>query len=406
MQHKLTKWTQSCYDIELIVTPEDQEKAKQKILKEFQKDLELPGFRKGHVPMDKVEENVRADYLVMGIYENLVNTGLQELIKANPTIRFIGEPYAVDQKKDKDNTVITLKLDIFPEVEVVNEDWKKHSLKKIDTAVKQEDIDEAMLRLKKNYADYKDTDTIALDTVAKIALSYLAKDGTEIDKWHTYVGSEELGENGRSEETKFFRETFIGKKKDDVFAIKYDIKKIPEVLLTKKAEADKVTELQCTIQDVKQIVLPEINDEMLEKLFGKDSQVKNEKDLLTFIETSIGEQKYETELMKQIEELLNTVKDKNLKVQVPHTLIEEEGKSRIDNLQKKFGSKERVDEYFKKIGEEKTKEFLDDIKRASKESLEKFFVLQKLVQLLELEINRENPGHLEIEKKVYEKLVK
>jgi len=177
-------------------------------------------------------------------------------------------------------------------------------------------------------------------------------------------------------------------------------------LLTKKAEADKVTELQCTIQDVKQIVLPEINDEMLEKLFGKDSQVKNEKDLLTFIETSIGEQKYETELMKQIEELLNTVKDKNLKVQVPHTLIEEEGKSRIDNLQKKFGSKERVDEYFKKIGEEKTKEFLDDIKRASKESLEKFFVLQKLVQLLELEINRENPGHLEIEKKVYEKLVK
>jgi FKBP-type peptidyl-prolyl cis-trans isomerase (trigger factor) len=132
--------------------------------------------------MDKVEENVRADYLVMGIYENLVNTGLQELIKANPTIRFIGEPYAVDQKKDKDNTVITLKLDIFPEVEVVNEDWKKHSLKKIDTAVKQEDIDEAMLRLKKNYADYKDTDTIALDTVAKIALSYLAKDGTEIDK--------------------------------------------------------------------------------------------------------------------------------------------------------------------------------------------------------------------------------
>jgi len=39
--------------------------------------------------------------------------------------------------------------------------------------------------------------------------------------------------------------------------------------------------------------LPEINDEMLEKLFGKESQVKNEKDLIGFIETSIAEQKFE-----------------------------------------------------------------------------------------------------------------
>jgi len=177
------------------------------------------------------------------------------------------------------------------------------------------------------------------------------------------------------------------------------------VLLSKKPDV-KVAELKLVIQDVKQIVLPEINDEMLEKLFGKDSNVKSEKDLIAFIETSIAENKFETELMKQVEDLLNAVKGKSLKVEVPHTLVEEESKSRVANLEKRFGSQERVDQYFKQIGEEKTKQFMEDIKTASEQSLEKFFVLQKLVQLLELQINRENPGHLEIEKKLYEKLVK
>ena len=435
MQHKLTKWAQSCYDIELVVTTEDQEKSKEKILKNFQKDLELPGFRKGHAPMDKVEENVKPEYLAVGVYENLINSGLQELIKENPTIRFIWEPYDVNQKKatstnseqlttnskneEKGDTIITLKLDIFPDVEVVNEDWKKHSLKKIDNAVKQEEIDDAMARLKKNYADYKDADAIALDTISKVALVYLDKDWAEVDKWHTYVGESEFGQKmsddkdqKMSDDEKFFRETFLGKKKGDEFTIKYDTKKIPEVLLSKKPDPAKdgagikVAELKFTIQDVKQIILPEINDEMLEKLFGKESQVKNEKDLIGFIETSIAEQKFEQELMKQVEDLLNAVKGKNLKVEVPHTLIEEESKSRVANLEKRFGTKERVDEYFKQIGEEKTKQFMEDIKRASQESLEKFFVLQKLVQLLDLQINRENPGHLEIEKKLYEKLMK
>jgi len=173
-----------------VVTDADRDHSKAKILKDFQKDLELPGFRKGHVPMDKVEENVKPEYLAVGVYENLINSGLQELIKENPTIRFIGEPYNVNQKKaesgkggkDESETVITLKLDIFPEVEVANEDRKKHSLKKVDTSITQAEIDDAMIRLKKNYADYKDVDTISLDTISKVALSYLDKDGAEVDK--------------------------------------------------------------------------------------------------------------------------------------------------------------------------------------------------------------------------------
>jgi FKBP-type peptidyl-prolyl cis-trans isomerase (trigger factor) len=290
-------------------------------------------------------------------------------------------------------------LDVFPEVETINEDWKKHTMKKIVPTVNQEEIDQAVLHLKKNYADYKDAEVIALDTVSKIALAYFDKDGTELDKGHTYVGEPEFAE------FPFFKEHFVGKKKGELVELKYDEKKLPTVLLDKKSDLkDKIVKLQCEVKDVKQIVLPEITTEMLEKLFGKDAEVKTEKQLLDFIEKSLKDQKFEQGLMTQIEDILNATRGKNLKVIIPYTLIEEEFKSRVANLEKKFGTKERVEQYFTQMGEEKTKLFLDDIKKAARESLEKFFILQKLVQLLNLEINREKPAHLEIERKIYEKL--
>jgi FKBP-type peptidyl-prolyl cis-trans isomerase (trigger factor) len=42
MEKKITKSNQSNYEIEIVVTPEEKETAKLKILKDFQKNLELP----------------------------------------------------------------------------------------------------------------------------------------------------------------------------------------------------------------------------------------------------------------------------------------------------------------------------------------------------------------------------
>lgn len=121
MKTSLKKGTGAFYDIELILEAKDQDAAKAGVLKDFQKDLQLPGFRKGMVPMHLVEENVKQEYMTMGIFENLVNDGLQAVLKANPTLRFIGEPYDIKQDKKDDTTVVTLKLDIFPEVEIKGE---------------------------------------------------------------------------------------------------------------------------------------------------------------------------------------------------------------------------------------------------------------------------------------------
>lgn len=398
MQKKVTKGNGAFYDIELTLTADDYAKGKEKALKEFQKDLSLPGFRKGFVPMHLVEEQVKPEYVSLSVYEHLINKGLQEVVWENKTIKFVWEPYDMKQDKKGEETVVSLKLDIFPEVEVKNGDWTSLSMKSISPKATKEEIDEAMTRLKKNYADYKDTDVISRNSISKVSMSFLDKDGKEVDKWTLYVWEQEF------DEFPFFVDTFVGKKKWEEFSIEYKEKDLPPTVQSKKPEAKSV-KVSFNLIDIKDVVLPEINEETLTKLFGKDSEVKNESDLLKYIDDSISAQKFDTELIKEVEDFLNIIREKHMEVAIPQTLLNQEVRVRLENLEKRFWGKEKMEEYFKQMGEDKAKTFVDDISAAAKESLEKFFILQKVADELKLDINREKPVDLEIEKKLYDKLV-
>lgn len=161
------------------------------------------------------------------------------------------------------------------------------------------------------------------------------------------------------------------------------------------------------MQDIKKVVYPEFDTPMIEKLFGKDAEVKTEKQLMDFIEKSLAEQKQETLLVKAVEDYIQAVKKESMEVTIPHTMTNEEYKVRVENLHQRFGgSKEKVKQFFDQMGEEKSKAFLEDIRKAAAESLEKFFILKQVCDSLTLDINREKPGKLEIEEKLYAKFNK
>ena len=175
-------------------------------------------------------------------------------------MKLIGEPYDLKQEEKDGTTVINLKLDIFPEVEVVNNDREKASITAIDNAATEEEIDGTLMNIKKQYADYQDSDTIQLDTISKIALEYLDKEGKVVHTGHTYIGEQEFNEDP------FFPKTFVNKKKDESFELAHDEKKLPAVFHNKKSDI-KADKIKLTIKDVKKIVLPEMTPEMLKKLF-------------------------------------------------------------------------------------------------------------------------------------------
>lgn len=398
MKKNLVKGKNANYEISITVDTAEYTKAEEKAVKHFQKEFELPGFRKGAVPLHLVKEKIRPEYLTIGVYEEIINNGLQELLAENPDIRFIGEPYDINQDKKDDETTLTLKLDIYPHVEIKNDKWTKLSIPSISGEPTQEEIDKAMMQIKKNYADYQDSDTITNDTVTKVHVSFLDKDGNEIHSTNTFVGEQEFAED------KFYAATFVGKKKDEEFTLPYDEKKQPHSLHHHK-EGDKPTQIKLKAIDIKKVVMPTFDEAMLQKLFGNESTVKNEADLVNFIKQTLVEQKFESELVKAVEEYIQTVKKESMEVSIPQTMINEEYKVRIQNLAQRFGGDQtKMQEYLTRMGEEQSKKFLDDIKKASGESLEKFFILRQVVDELKLEVNREKPEKLEIEHKLYAKL--
>ena len=398
MEKQVKKWAHANYDIQLTITTKEFEDAKIIILKEFQKDYEAPGFRKGSAPLDMVEKNIKPEYVSVGAYEKLINIWLQEILKEQPDLKLIGEPYDLKQEQKDENTIIDLKLDIFPEVEVINDDREKQSVTAIDNNATQEEIEGTLMNIKRQYADYQDSDTIQLDTISKISLEYLDKEGKVVHTGHTYIGEQEFAEDP------FFPKTFLNKKRDEILELVHDEKKLPAVFHNKKGEV-KAEKIKLTVKDIKKIVLPEMTPEMLKKLLWDDTLMQNEGDLIAHIKESIEHQKYDQELIKKIEAVLQELRNKSMKVMIPQTLINEELKTRIQSLEKRLWGKEKMDEYFKNMGDEKAKAFFEDITKAAEESLEKFFILQKFTQLLKLDVDRNQAAHMDVEQKLYDKLV-
>ena len=135
MKHTLKKWKASNYEVEIIFTSDDQSKEKQHVLLTFQKDMEKPGYIKGHVPLDIVENNVDPKYFEMAVTEHIINHVLQDVLQENSDIKFIGEPYWYEQSKKDDETTVKILLDVYPEVEIKKDDWKKESIKPISAKV-------------------------------------------------------------------------------------------------------------------------------------------------------------------------------------------------------------------------------------------------------------------------------
>ena len=155
--------------------------------------------------------------------------------------------------------------------------------------------------------------------------------------------------------------------------------------------------------DVKKQILPEFNKETIEKLFWKQSEVKDEKQLKEYIKNQLAVQKEQNELIRWVEEYVSKIREKFMSVIIPKTMIDEEFKSRVHSLEHRFGSKEKVQEYMKSMTEEQAKDFVDSIQKASAESLEKFFILNKVAELLGIDLDRENGAqNFGVERRIYE----
>ena len=93
-------------------------KTKDKILKDLQKDLTLAGFRKGNVPLPKVEENTPVKKLRELILNVLLPKAFSDAIEANKIRPAMYPRFQIERSENDVDWVIVAKTAEMPVVEL------------------------------------------------------------------------------------------------------------------------------------------------------------------------------------------------------------------------------------------------------------------------------------------------
>lgn len=396
MSKKLTvsleQWVASNYLVSFTITKEQIETYKEKALLEFAKTYKKDGYRPGKVPMAMVKKEVNEVYLEMDAMNDLINDSLNNVLDENKDKKFIGQPYELGRKNNEDGSAyFSYKLDVYPEASVLNDNWKAVSVEKVDAEITEEELDEAMKGLRHQYATYVDTDAVSHHTVDRLKVIYMDADGVEIRSKTLFIEHADKHDGGFH--------NLEGKAVGDVIQVPYT-KDVPAKLVYNKD--DKVpTTLTMEVLRTQKEELPDFNDESVLAMFGNEG-ITSLADLEIKVSDVIKDQKYSNNLINHIDTFVAGVAP-SFSVSIPSVMVESEYKNRYDAMAKRFGDVAKFEAAFLALpeGEKELAKRQEELREISKSSLQKFFILQKVCELLGIN-DVQWDKDMDIENKLYE----
>ncbi len=394
MDYKLTKGQNSNYEVEFVLTPQEYENFKKQALKHFQKQAKIPGFRPGHAPLEMVEKQVSPEYVKVATLEEAINQGFKKVVKENPNIKFIGDIYDLQHKEEKNwNIKISFKIDVYPQVEVLNENWKTYQIEPIQDQPTPEEIEQTINTIRLQNAQYQDWEKVdSQKSVVKLDLDFLDKDNKSLETGKTIIGPEDF------EEFPTLKTLLENKKVGDEIEAEYNPKQLGPLFTAKKAKPKKV---KIKIQEIKYRELPELTDQKIKELFW--DEVKGLEGLKQRIKELMQKEKRNQLLAKAVEDFVAKAQE-SFDVKLPQTIIQSETNARLQSLAQRLGGEEGLKKYLASMPQDQQQKMIEEIQTAAKESLKKFFILQKILEELKINADWNKPG--DVEEKLYQKLVK
>ena len=229
----------------------------------YAKNIQIPGFRKGHVP-PKIIEQKYGEAIKQEITGGLIDEALNEILQADDAKDIRPLPYSqprldgdklpeIDTTKDFTFTVI---YDIFPTVEVKN--FSGITIKEPQVEIGEKEIEDELKSIQERNAvvvDKKDGDPVEKDNIVTIDYKELNDDGSTVDgsSREGFVFTVGSGEN-------------IYKIDDEIIGMKKDESK--EITKTYAADdkdpelAGKTKKISVTVKAIKIRDLPKIDDDL------------------------------------------------------------------------------------------------------------------------------------------------
>ncbi len=365
--------------VELTITlgAKELEAAEQVALKKLSRDLKVPGFRKGHVPLAVAQKNIDPNALHEQTLENALSKAVAE--------SFLGEKLqalerpAVEVKKfvPAQELEFTAEAEVVPPVKLG--DYKKLKSKREEAKVTAADVDEIIQRMQENFVERK-------------AVKREAKRGDEVIIDFTGKKDDVAFEGGSAKDYALqlgdgqfipgFEDGIVGHKAGETFSLDLTF---PKDYHAKDMAGQKVV-FDVTLRTVNELTLPEVNDEFAAKC-GPFTDVK---ELKSDIKREIAAQK-EREATEKLKDALVSELTEISKVSLPELLIEDQMRSiEQDMMQNLMYRSVTLESYLE------TQKFTDrddwlkrEVRPAAEKRVKAGLILAELSKVLEIDISRD-----------------
>ena len=264
----------SAVELTVTIAKKDVAEIYENTLKNYVKNAQIPGFRKGHVPANVLErkygDSIKADTL-----GTLIDQSFDEIFKEETENRPL--PYAqptMEKAPELDMTkdlTYTVKYDVFPKVEV--KDFAGVNIKEPQVTITDDDLSDELKTIQERNATVteKKDGVVEKDNIVTINYVEVGEDGKEIadTKREDYVFTVGSGENLYK-----IDDEVVGMKKDETKEITKEYKKDFE----NSDLAGKTVKLNVTVKAVKIRDIPALDDDFAQDVNDKYKTLQDMKD--------------------------------------------------------------------------------------------------------------------------------
>lgn len=341
------------------------------------KNLKVPGFRKGHVPVAVVAKNVQPNELQEEIINAAINKAVADAYVKNDSMPLDRPEVEVKKFVPGESLEFTAESDVLPEIKLG--DYKKLKAKKVDSKVAKKDVDEVLDRIKQRFSEKKEV-TRKAEMGDEAVINYVGtKDGEAFAGGSAEDYPLALGSNSF---IPGFEEAIVGHAVGEEFDVPLTF---PKEYHAKELAGKKVN-FAVKLNKLHEVVMPEETDELAAKIGEFTSMDEARKD----IEAELKAQKDREATDDMRDDLIGQLVEKS-KVAAPKVLVDDQVKSiKQDMLQNLMYQGATMDQYidskgYKDLAEWEEKEAVPLAEKRVKAGL----VLNELAKELKIEVTDE-----------------
>lgn len=338
MNIKVEKKENSVVEIEFTMGKEQFNAELDKAYKQNAKKFKVPGFRAGMVPRAVVEQTYGEGVLYEFVIENTVDEAYRTAVEEN-NLEIVSRP-ELDIKqigKDKD-FVFVVNVCVKPEATV--KDYKGIEVKKVSTRVTKKDVDAEIEKIREKNArivtvedrELKEGDISVIDFEGFV--DGVAFEGGKGENFELTIGSGQFIPG--------FEDQMVGMKKDETRDVNV---KFPEQYHSAEL-AGKDATFKVVLHEIKEKVLPEVDDEFAKDVSEFDTLEDYKKDLNKKVKAE-KEARAKAEIEQEaIEKFIEKVE-----VTIPEGMIDSEVDKMVEEMNANLSYQGlNIDQYLQYIG--------------------------------------------------------